>query len=210
MSSLLQTNFLLVNVSILYLKFQYVYKKVFYADSFKGKQNLKIFGTTEGHPLFVRGTLAFVEAIFVYLEDLFTCWKIYLYFLLKSLLHFWKPALFALMKFMFILVEAGLIKNCGRLIWTCGCHICIFVRHIRTYGKKSYYTCRGFICACGTFINTWSSLICTFVSHICTCGKLICSYGSPICTCASLICTCDLYFFYNLEGLCHKQYLEFF
>ena len=210
MPSLLQTNFLLVNVSILYLKFQYVYKKVFYADSFKAKQNLKIFGTTEGHPLLVRGTLAFVEAIFVYLEDLFTCWKIYLYFLLNlfctfgsqpylhlwsSCLYLWKPALLKIVVDSFELVDATFAFLCD-----------IF----ELMEKKSYYTCRGFICACGTFINTCSSLICTFVSHICTCGKLICSYGSPICTCASLIRTCDLYFFYNLEGLCHKQYLEFF
>ena len=38
MSSLLKANFLLVNASIIYLKFRQVYKKVFYADSFKGKK----------------------------------------------------------------------------------------------------------------------------------------------------------------------------
>lgn len=113
----------------------------------------------------------------------------------SSCLYLWKPALLKIVVDSFELVDATFAFLCD-----------IF----ELMEKKSYYTCRGFICACGTFINTWSSLICTFVSHICTCGKLICSYGSPICTCASRIRTCDLYFFYNLEGLCHKQYLEFF
>ena len=165
---------------------------------------MKIFGATERHPLLVWGTLAFVEAIFVYLE--FTCTfylnlfcifgsQPYLH-LWSSYLYLWKPALLEIVVDLFELVDAtfAFLFDIFKLMEK----------------KNLIYTCRGFICACRTFINTWSSLICTFVSHIRTCGNLICSYGSPICTCASLIRTCDLYFFYNSEGLCHKQYLEFF
>ena len=112
----------------------------------------------------MQGTLTFVEDTFVHLESL-------LHFLTKSRLHFWTPALFALMKLIFVLVEAGLIDNSSRFITELVEVTFAVLDDMFTLVETSLiYTCRGFVCACGALINTCSS---------------------PICTCGSLICTCD-------------------
>ena len=121
----------------------------------------------------MEGTLVLVEGIFVHLEGLFTILITYLHFLSKSRLRFWKPALFALMKAIIVLAESGLIDNYSRLIELVEATFAVLDNIFALVETSLIYTCRGFICACGTLIYTCSSLICTFVSHIYICGKLI-------------------------------------
>ena len=74
------------------------------------------------------------------------------------------------MKPVSVLVEAGLIDNFGRLIVELEEATFAILDDIFALVETSLiYTCRGFICTCGTLINNFSSPISTCGSLTCTC-----------------------------------------